>query len=246
MRIYKYRDLSHNSDEEFDRLRSLLEKQEFWCAKPCELNDQTEFIWEIDYSLSDSTLMILADVLSQSTEAPPQQTMMRAAAVIKDGLLKSIAHPIFENMMAKCRAEIGLACFGTSNDNEVLWERYGGRGVGACVEVEVPDQTFNLHFNFVQYSNLKQLHVDQVLSSYLDSSSLKLVYEVALNTKPNLWVTEEEVRFLSKRQNVPVRITDSHISRLILGDRLSIDYEKRLNSIVRSLPYALSISKYGA
>jgi hypothetical protein len=43
MRLYKYRDLSRNSDEEFGRLRSILQNQTFWCAKPVELNDPTEF-----------------------------------------------------------------------------------------------------------------------------------------------------------------------------------------------------------
>jgi hypothetical protein len=202
MRLYKYRDLSRNSDEEFGRLRSILQNQTFWCAKPVELNDPTEFIWECDYSPSGSTLEILAGVLSSSTRASAQQAMQRAAAAIEGRHLEPIAHPIFEAMMTQCRAEIGLACFGTSDDNNVLWERYGGSGAGVCIEAEAPGHLLNSHLYPVQYPTSKRLHVDQLLSSYKDRSSAKLVYEVALLSKPFGWAPEAEVRFVSTRQHV--------------------------------------------
>lgn len=145
-------------------------------------------------------------------------------------------------MIEQCRAEIGLACFARSGNNDVMWERYGGQGNGVCVEIEAPDELLYTHLYPVEYTESKRLHIDQMLASYSDHSSTKAVYTAALLSKPLAWAPEDEIRFISRRQNITVSISGSRISRLILGPSLATDMGARIESFVKSLPYKLPIS----
>lgn len=93
---------------------------------------------------------------------------------------------------------------------------------------------------------MKLLHIDQLLSSITDRTSAKFAYEVALLSKPPRWASEEEMRFVSKKQSINVQITDSKINRLVLGSGISAEGEMRIADLVRSLPYDLHISKQAA
>ncbi len=245
MRLYKYRDLSAPGTESFERLSDILQSNAFWCAAPSTLNDPTEFVWECDYEPSDHTIELLANVL-MNLGRPAEIARERARMAVQGRHIEAIARPAFEGMIAKCRSEIGLACFATSCDNDVMWERYGGKGNGVCVEIEAPDELLGAHLHPVEYPISKQLHVDQLLAGHADPSSAKTVYTVALLSKPLIWAPESEVRFVSSRQNVTVQISRSHISRVILGSALVSDMSANVRTFINSLPYELPVSERGA
>jgi hypothetical protein len=127
-----------------------------------------------------------------------------------------------------------------------MWERYGGNGAGVCIEIDVPSELLNNHLFPVLYPAVKQLHIDQLLHSFLESSQVRHVYSVALLSKPPCWAPEAEVRFVSQKQNVAVRIAGSHISGLVLGPRLNKHTRKKVEEMVVSLGYAFPMESLHA
>ena len=246
MRLFKYRDLSSPGIEALERVFTILRDQTFWCARPNTLNDPEEFVWECDYSPSEETIGLLAEVLTLTTGRSRSDAMERAEAAILAGRIEPIARPVFDRMIEQCRNEIGLACFATSASNDVMWERYGGRGEGVCIEIASPDSMLHTQLHPVQYPRRKRLHVDQMLSAFTSRASAKVVYEVALLSKPPSWAAEAEVRFVSKRQNVAVRISDSTIVHLHLGSKLAPNTVAQLERLIETLPYSLATSSRGA
>ena len=126
------------------------------------------------------------------------------------------------------------------------WERYGGGGEGVCIEIASPDSLLHTQLYPVQYPRQKRLHVDQMLSAFGSRASARVVYEVALLSKPASWAPEAEVRFVSKRQDVCVRISDSSIVHLYLGSKLAPNIVARLERFIETLPYSLAMSPGGA
>jgi hypothetical protein len=234
LKLYKYRDFSHPTEEDFQRLSNVLSQNVFWCAAPAVLNDTNEFSWRCDYQLTDATIPLLAKLLIQLFGRTPAQAQERAAASVSNGNLEVIVSPIINSLIEQCRSEIGLACFSSSSDNEVLWQRYGGAGAGICIEIDAPSELLNRELFTVQYPLEKVLHIDQLLQSFLDTSQVPVVYSVALLSKTPNWSPESEIRFVAKKQNVSVRIEGSRISCVVLGPHLSHEAQQRIESIINS------------
>lgn len=245
MKLYKYRDFSQPTEEEFQRLSEVLNQNTFWCARPAALNDPKEFSWRCDYKLTDATIPLLTQLLIQQRGRNPAQAQALAAAAVSGGNLEALATPIFNELIEQCRSEIGLACFGGSSENEVLWQRYGGAGAGICIEIDAPSELLNRVLFTVQYPLEKVLHIDQLLQSFLDASQVQDIYSVALLSKPPNWSPESEIRFVAQKQNVAVRIEGSRISCIVLGPHLSHDARQRIESIVGSLTYRLMVKSKG-
>ena len=121
-------------------------------------------------------------------------------------------------MIEQGRKEIGVSCFGTAPDNDILWRRYGGGGAGVCIEVDVPDDLLGTQLHHVRYSDKQTMHIDQLLNAYIDRNAAD-VFELALLSKTSAWADEAEVRFVSKRQAVSARIDGARITRLTLAAR---------------------------
>ena len=244
MKLYKYRDFSVAGDEPFERLADILRHNAFWCARPSTLNDPTEFLWECDYEPTDTTVSLLTQTLVQFLSKTPAEAHVMAAAAVSNRRIEVHARPAFQGMIERCRNEIGLACFGTSSDNPVMWKRYGGGGAGVCVEIYVPPELLNNHIFPVEYPPTRLLHVDQLLRACSDSTSAeaKTVYSVALLSKPACWAPEAEVRFVSKRQGVSVQISGSFLSRIVLGQNLSAYARQKIQDLVQSLSSPLPLS----
>lgn len=242
MKLYKYRAIAATDDTSFQRLSDILCKNQFWCAAPSSLNDPDEFIWQCDYNPTEMTVSLLAELLVTYRKKDPAVAHMMACASIGNRRLQTIARPFIDQIIDECRSQIGLACFGTSSDNPIMWQRYGGKGAGVCIELDVPQELLNKQLFYVEYPLSKVLHIDQLLDASLSGTQKQLVYSVSLLSKPRFWATEAEIRFISKQQNVPVRIERSTISRLILGPRLDPAAKLRVHNLVASLSYELPLS----
>jgi hypothetical protein len=239
VKLYKYRDLSNPSEDDFRRLETMLGREVFWCARPDTLNDPEEFAWKCDYTTSAVTEELLATLLVRVMGRTQAQALERSATAISSGRLEALAEPIFDGMIQQCRNEIGLVCFGTSADNPILWQRYGGNGAGISVEIEVPAELLGTQLYRVQYWLTKSIHIDQLIRAFLDRDHVREVYTLALLSKPNAWASEDEVRFVSRRQEVLVRVDRSHITRLILGDDLKSATRNRVKDIAATLPFVV-------
>jgi hypothetical protein len=246
MKLYKFRDFSQPDEVQFHRLSETLRENAFWCARPSELNDPEEFKWVCDYQTTQFTIPLLSELLMKFKGHNQKDAQALAFLSVSNGRLEPIATGVFSAIVEQCRNEIGLACFGSSLDNEVMWQRYGGNGAGICIEIDAPSSLLGHELQEVKYPPVKRLHVDQLLGSCLEGPYAKEVYSVSLLSKTQQWAPEAEIRFVSRRQNVFVCIDGSHISRLFLGPTLEPRHQLRIQEIVSNLPYHLPVSAHVA
>jgi hypothetical protein len=244
--LYKYRDFSNPCEADFQRLETLLRAQAFWCARPDTLNDPEEFAWICDYSTTDDTVELVVELLVRVHGRTREQAQERAIATLTSGRLEFLAKPVLAGMIQQCRNEIGLVCFGTSSQNSILWERYGGNGAGVCIELEAPTDLSERQLFRVQYSTSKKIHIDQLIRAFLDTNYVREVYSLALLSKPLFWSPEAEIRFISKRQGVSVHVDGSQVTCLVVGNALTPSVMQRIERIATSLPYELPIHAYAA
>jgi len=238
MKIYKYRDFSNPNEDDFRRLEDSVHRRMVWCARADTLNDPEEFVWECDYTATPATLDLLAEVLVRKRGRTQAKARAIAQVAIESGHLESVAKPVFVDMIRQCRNEVGLACFGAAPNNEILWQRYGGRGAGVCVEFEVPSDVLGTQLHRVQYPEHKRLHIDELLRAYADHNSAQVVYDVALLSKPSSWANEEEIRFVSQRHSIRVALDRAHVSCVFIGNELTTEVRARIQQIVRPVPLA--------
>lgn len=239
MYLHKYREINDSDGESFERLQSILQTQAFWCARPDTLNDDQEFSWHCDYSHTDETLELLARLMSEERNWPYEKSREQLRSLIADGSLERLAAPVITSLIEKCRSEIGLMCFGTAANNSTLWSRYGGKGNGVCIELNVPDRLIDTNLFWVKYTNQKLVHINNLLRAHFGDA--REMYALALLTKPQEWAPEEEVRFVSKMQGISVRIEDSNLSRVYLGKNLSETARARITSIIEALPHKIAL-----
>jgi hypothetical protein len=235
MLLYKYRDFASAEDAAFARFSEILTTGAFWCAGPSTLNDPTEFIWECDYSTTAETASLLQAMLVKLRGKDKDVALVMSQIAIRDELVASIAQPVFQEMIDKCRSEIGISCFATSDDNTVMWERYGGKGNGVCIAVELPDQFLGENVFPVSYFDKKIIHIDKLLSTFAELDDGRLIYEGALLSKPLFWKPEGEIRFVSMSQNVHARMPGSKIASVTLGANLSAENASKISALANEL-----------
>jgi hypothetical protein len=236
MKIYKYRDFSNPTEDNFRHLAASIHRHLVWCARPDTLNDPEEFIWACDYSVTPATLGLLAEVIVRAHGRTHAEALVIAERAIKSGNLVGLTKPVIAGIIAQCRAEVGLAGFGTAPDNETLWERYGGNGAGICIEFLVPDAAVGTQFHRVLYPREKWLHFDQLLSAFVKATGYsKQVYELALLSKPSSWASEDEIRFVSQRHSIQVALDKAQVPCVFLGDKLKANVRERIQRIAGSV-----------
>jgi hypothetical protein len=241
MYLYKYRQLADDDEQSFDRFKTILETQAFWCASPDALNDNQEFSWRCDYSYTDETLDLLARLICESSGRSYEVVYQQIQSFLENGSLERLAEPVIASLIEKCRSEIGLLCFGTSPGNSTLWSRYGGNGNGVCIEIEVPDRLIGTSLFWVEYARQKVVHINTLLLAHFGDA--REMYTHSLLTKPHEWASEMEIRFVSTAQNINVRIEDSNVSRVFLGNDLSEAMRGRIASLVNLSPLKIALHK---
>lgn len=119
--------------------------------------------------------------------------------------------------------------FSIAKDNPSLWKRYGGCGNGLCIELEIPDNSQGI-FN-VNYVKEKAFHIDSFLESALLESKAFKAYQNMLLTKSIYWEPEEEVRIVTKKQDVLMQIEGS-VTEIMFGNKVDKKIEDEIQSTV--------------
>lgn len=244
MKLCKYRDFSDPSDVDFERLTNVLTHQAFWSARPDTLNDPEEFVWSCDYDPTHTTAPLLAQVLTKTRGLSTTEARAIAEHAVANNRVEALTEPVIQRLVSRCRDGIGLICFGSTTDNACLWQRYGGDGAGVCVELDAPSSLLDTQIRPVQYPATKSLHIDCLLEASVLPTSAGPVYSIALLSKPPKWAPECELRFVSKKQNVPVKLNGSRISALVIGSSLPQSTRRRIEEIVSRLPYTLPMRQH--
>ena len=185
MMIYKYRDFSQPDESAFVRLERIVGHRAVWCASPASLNDPEEFAWKCDSSVSPDTAELLTELLVRLKGRPRADARRRVLNAINVGRRKVLVESVIVAMIRQSREGIGLACFGTSHDNDTLWKRCAGDGAGVCVEIELPDQFLGAQLHRVIYSDDRpMIHVDHFLRALSDPCYARVVYKALLPPIP--------------------------------------------------------------
>ncbi len=119
-------------------------------------------------------------------------------------------------MICKCRNTIGVVSFSITKTDDHLWNEYGGKGNGVCIEINIPDTLIGKSYHRVHYVSEKIFHVDSFLESALFQDRAFETYRNILLTKTKKWSQEEEMRFIGNRQEVNL-IIDGYISEVTFG-----------------------------
>lgn len=217
MKIYKFKDLS--DEKKHSHFLQIVLRKSIWCAKPESLNDENEFIFQLDYTPSPRTADLLTEVVRNYRTSNFTPPVISVASVLQNNQLKNIMSPIIEDLKDDMRNKIGIISFSSTKDDNHLWTEYGGSGNGVCVEIELPDKFINDSYHPVHYVTEKIFHVDSFLESAIFPHKAFETYRNILLTKTKKWSQEEEIRFISKRQEVNV-IIDGQITEITFGSHV--------------------------
>lgn len=221
MKIYKFRDLTDCRNDKYF-LEILIEKL-IWCPSPSTLNDDKEFNFELDYTRTSNTTLLLADIVKNYGRMVSNLLLPGKVASgvikIKDEVLADITKPIISGMIENCKKDIGISSFSTVNDEPWLWEEYGGKGNGVCIEITIPDSSVGNIFHLVDYVPEKVFHVDLFMEAGLDSAKVHKLYRKMLLTKTTDWEKEKEIRFIGKENNMKF-VIDGNISKIEFGNQV--------------------------
>lgn len=149
MKFYKFRNF--NKKEEISYFCQIVLQKTMWCAKPDSLNDPEEFKFELDYSESDNTIHLLADVLKRNNTRFPEYSTARFA--IDSNSLPLRAKPVIQDLIGSLKKDLGIASFTLTKQDEHLWKKYGGNGNGGCIEIEIPDDVVKHKYYIVKKRN---------------------------------------------------------------------------------------------
>ncbi len=221
MKVYKYREVDSDDEVSLARLTRIIRDGFIWCARPDTLDDPKEFAWTCDFRPSPDTLDVLEALLQKMNRQPGPEARQRAQAVLDRGVLEALGRPVMADIVARVHDEVGVACFGSTADNEALWSRCAGDGRGVAIEIDVPDSLLGTHLHRVVYSDDRSIHIDDFIRS-MDGHNTALGAYATLLTKTTSWSPEQEIRYLSEEQG-EFDIDGSTVTRVVLGSGLSAD-----------------------
>jgi hypothetical protein len=213
MKIYKFRDLT--DEKKHSHFYQIVLQNSIWCAKPDSLNDENEFKFKLDCIPSADTAKLLSQLVEECNNRKYHPNLF-TSPTLNHKKLEDIAAPIFDDLIKKCRNAIGVASFSITKTDNNLWNEYGGKGNGVCIEINIPDELIGKSYHRVHYVSEKILHIDTILKSYLFQERYFETYQNILLTKTKKWSQEEEIRFISKHQEVNLNI-DGYISEVSFG-----------------------------
>lgn len=239
MKIYKFKDLTN--ERKHSQFLQIVLQNSIWCASPDSLNDADEFKFKLDYEPSPRTPQLLSAAVAKyrtTNHLPPHVSVSLA---LQHERLETIAAQIIDDIISECRATIGITSFSITKNDVNLWERYGGNGNGACVEIAIPDHLVGQSYHRVHYVSDKMFHVDSFLESVVFPDKRFETFRNILLTKTKKWSEEEEIRFIGNRQDVNL-IVDGHISEVIFGPSVPTRVLEELEARIASHCNAHKIS----
>jgi hypothetical protein len=217
MRVYKFKDLT--DERKHSHFLQMVLKNWIWCAGPDSLNDEDEFRFAMDYEPSPHTHQLLSQVVAQYRTTSFLPPPLSASLALENDRLRVITSPIIDDIIEKCRSSVGVTSFSMTKADDRLWEEYGGKGNGACVEINIPDHLVGHDYHRVRYVPAKVFHIDTFLESAVFPHKVFQTFQNVLLTKTKKWEQEEEIRFIGNRQNVNL-IFDGYISEVTFGSEV--------------------------
>ena len=140
VKIYKFKDLSDEIKHPHSHFYQIVLDKTIWCAKPDSLNDDDEFKFKLDYKPSSSTYDLLVKVIRKYRNTNLLPPDLSVSLVLKHNKLEEIALPIIYDVINNCRNTIGIVSFSITKTDNNLWNEYGGKGNGVCIEINIQNR----------------------------------------------------------------------------------------------------------
>ena len=231
MKIYKFKDLT--DERKHNHFLQIVLQKSIWCASPDSLNDENEFKFKLDYEPSQDTANLLTQVVAKSRTTNYFQPHLSVTRILKNKMLAKIAEPIINDVVQNCRDTIGVTSFSLIKDDDRLWDEYGGKGNGVCVQIDIPDPLVGQIYHEVQYVDERIFHIDTFLKSSLFPDKTFETYRNILLTKTKKWKKEKEIRFIGKHQNVNF-VFDGNVTEITFGPCVPPLVLKRLEAKIET------------
>jgi hypothetical protein len=232
MMIYKFRSLEPSNRETVDRILQIVVHNRVWCAAPERLNDPEEFRNRYLCTGSRQEREYLAKLIAERRGwTTPVALRVLETSYRTSKSIKALADPVFSELTAEYRKDLGLSCFSMVNTSPILWERYGGDGNGVCISIEIPDTKVGKEYRIVDYVACKKLPMVFFLKAYFNRREVDRVIQRTLFTKTKTWCDESEIRFVAKRQDVSM-VMDCAIRQVAFGNRVHAEVREELTGLI--------------
>lgn len=202
---------------------------------------------------------------SQTYLKPLENAFYKSIKKTKAGL-KAEFKEMIKGVYEKIRDSVIVSCFGSSNDQLLMWAHYADKHRGACIEFEIDDKDFKtVHYDkkkpeFELYKTLQILFGHQLAGEEIDFDSGKynFIYKPLLTKSPE-WIYEGEIRCvysIKKRDPKIHEALDDNgktillldmppIKRIYLGCKMNRSSEKLVKDCSGDIPIIKMKKKYG-
>lgn len=229
MLIYKYKKLLE--ENEINHFCDIILNERIWAAHPNTLNDKDyEFRHEIDCKLTDETRNLLSQIFIKKKKL--NSIIRNLPCELLNNSLQKHGKKTFDDMIENIRNDFGIASFSLfHHDEEKLWRDYGGNGIGACIELEIPSRIFTeMEFFVVNYVEKKIIHIDEFLKTELNDEYSREFIEKILATKHQSWSPEKEVRLIKNQADSFISLSNVKIKKITLGNKISNQTSTQIES----------------
>lgn len=164
---------------------------------------------------------------------------------------------MLKGVYAKIKDSVIVSCFGSSNNQLLMWAHYADKHRGACIEFEIDDKDFKMvqyekkKPGFELYKTLQIVFGHQIAGKEIDFGSGKydFMYKPLLTKSPD-WIYEDEIRcvysFNKRDPKIYEGLNDKGetilllkmppIKRIYLGCKMDSSSEKILRECCGDIP----------
>lgn len=231
--VYRYMPLG-GDERLLWRLRSVLEESKLYFSPPRDLNDPSEGgVSPAPEPSVENLIECLRvprefrglggpaiDKCDADTVASLRKVLLGASL----GEIRSMAAITSAQHLAK----MGLCCFSSSPEVELMWALYSRGHRGVCLGFSTSGLVADVaalggHFLRVTYSDSP--------SAPDFTGPIDRVAESLFGKKRIAWSYEQEARFITLDRNGPLSFTPSHLKTIVLGSRVSTEDEAAVKSM---------------
>ncbi|HQF90299.1 MAG TPA: hypothetical protein PLH46_03900 [Caldisericia bacterium] len=207
MKLYKFRNI--NSEKDYKRVLEYIEEKFLHAAKIANFPDTFELDIckiEIKYDENDIDNLMKYNLKQLNKPIPDKKTL---AQILTDNPSSEYYRFELTNLINELKEIVNICSLSKSYNDSKMWEDYSK---GICIEVEVMKHK-NIKERHVKYTNEKP-----IIKLPKDIFNTELLKEKLLQYKSESYKFENEVRFVSDKQN---KLPLENISKIYVGYNVS-------------------------
>lgn len=209
--LYKYKSLKSNFDK-------ILIDQELWFSTPDKFNDPFDCQIQVDTTNSQEEK---EQFLNESLETFLSSEKNNFKIVFNnDKIWDDLVNRNFKKEINKIR----ISCFGSNQDNILMWSHYADYHAGVCLKFDVlADPDF---FKIPLMVNYQPFY--PIYNPF--KGGKQLLVSALIGTKSDIWKYEEEVRIV-KLESGPYKFKKTALVEVIFGCKTNQDEINKIKKL---------------